>query len=119
MTSKLWYLIFRVVLACYHTGWCLYLFIDSNGVDSPFKSKFFFFIYLTDWSYTVLTAMNVVWAVNVCRAHHKYRKEGSRPSSVGKGLKLQWLLHNITYMPALIVSIIYWLALYEPGANFS
>lgn len=111
----LWYLILRTLLAGYHTAWCLYLFIEENGINSAFKEKFYFFIYLTDWSYTVLTVTNIVLWVNVLRGQRKYQLEGYRTNRMGSSLQVQWLLQNITYMPAVFVSLVYWTQLYEPG----
>lgn len=114
-----WYLAFRWVLALYHTGWLIYLFLNEGGVSSPFAENFYFFIYLTDWSYMMLTLLNIVWAVNVTRALVKYRKEGYVATGMGFGLKFQWTVQNSIFMPAFVVTIIYWVALYAPGEGIS
>ena len=100
----------RWILALYHVSWLIFIFVDY---PTP---RCYFFIYLTQWSFVVLTATTVVWCAVETLAYVKFVKEGYITKRVGWSLKLLWTLQNITLMPAFFVSLVYWIFLFEPGA---
>lgn len=101
-------------MALYHIAWWIYLFVDDDSATS-FGDRLYFFIYLTNWSYTVLTLTTLYWAIVVSVAYRKYSKEGYITNQVGISMKILWTLENITFLPALVVTILYWLAVFSPG----
>ena len=83
----------------------------EGGLYAPLQRKFYYFIYLTQWSYMILTVMNVVWAFVVTQ---RYRKD-TVPKVMDGKLKFLWLLINLSFQPAVLITIVYWLAIYDPG----
>ena len=63
----------------------------------------------------LLTVMNVVWAAVVT---HHYRLQSPLKVMETK-LKFLWVLLNLSFLPALLITSVYWLAIYDPGNSYN
>ena len=115
-----WYVLYRWFWAVYHACWCAICFLDEGGLDSPISRKVFYFIYLTQWSYMILTTMNITWAIIVTKAHSESKAKHFlvKPTMTRK-LKALWVLVNLSFLPAVLITTVYWLAIYDPSERKS
>ncbi|XP_072163767.1 protein rolling stone-like [Diadema setosum] len=99
------YALYRFALAVYFFA-CLITFA-VQGADM-LGAKFL--IYLTDWTYIVATCYTCFAFFNVVVDFLKSRKSAAIEDTLR--YQIQWCLFNITATPSLIVTVVYWLALY-------
>ncbi|KAK3098960.1 hypothetical protein FSP39_024726 [Pinctada imbricata] len=102
------YLIYRMVVAAYFSFMVIY-----TAMMGTLGCKIF--IMLTYWSFYVLTACQILRALNVWR-YRKLKMEGKdikEHMGKSKRLKVQWLLYNLSVDTAPIVTILFWTIAYD------
>ncbi|XP_070571534.1 protein rolling stone-like [Ptychodera flava] len=106
------FVLYRVILALYFIGWCLYSMISSI-IGSGGK----YFTYLTNWGFMTITAYLVTASSTTIYFHankkFKGQKDGSKNRHTPWYFMLSWLLYNISAIVAPVVTLIYWAALYQ------
>ena len=75
----------------------------------------YFFIYLTHWSYTILTVTSIVMFINVLNDMRGFKRLGKMQQHLNTKLKIQWILQNLSYTTAILITIMYWVSVYKPG----
>lgn len=108
------YLYYRVLMACYFVFMVFY-----TAIVGTLKAKML--IMLTYWSFYILTACQILRAVNVwhyiqlknCNHDIQEKLKGSRR------IKCQWLLYNLSAGSAPIVTFLFWTIAYDgSGVTF-
>ncbi|XP_077996020.1 protein rolling stone-like [Glandiceps talaboti] len=106
--------IYRIILGLYFLGWLLYSMtasIINNGGA--------YFLYLTNWGFMTLTLYLVTASSTTLYFHIRTRKtetglaSWSKPNSTPWYFMLSWLLFNLSAIVAPIITLIYWVSLYE------
>ncbi|KAK2181264.1 hypothetical protein NP493_404g02071 [Ridgeia piscesae] len=95
-------------------------FFGSSTVYSVmyFDSYSHWIIYLTHWSYSVITINTILQAVCVTRHYINGNKQATDKAHLQMSpvFKVIWVLQNITFTSAPLVSAIYWPAVYRGTA---
>ncbi|XP_070573629.1 protein rolling stone-like [Ptychodera flava] len=106
------FVVYRVILAMYFLGWCLYSII-SGIITIGGK----YFTYLTSWGFMTVTAYLVTASSATCyfqvQRMLKGQSNGSQHRDTPWYFMLSWLLYNLAAIVAPIVTLIYWAALYQ------
>lgn len=110
-----WYVAYRWFWALYHLGWWIANLVEEGGVGAPAKRKAYHFIYLTNWAYLSIVIMNGVHAIIMTVSWLEYRRTAHLPKTMVTHLKVLWVLQNIVYLPALLITAAYWSAIYDPA----
>lgn len=114
-SSRTVYGLWRVFWAVYHVTWVLLSWVLEPWSACSSAERVKWFVYLTNWTYLLLTLETVVEAVNffvvhVLRDDIVKGKDGVRMPWY---LRLQWLMYNITTTGSLMVTGWYWTFLYK------
>lgn len=78
-----------------------------------------FFIYMTNWGYGLATVTMIISAVLATQWHYDIHgvrtaaHESGQESSLSHGLKIYWLMYNVSLLMAPIISTVYWIFLSE------
>ncbi|KAK8407701.1 hypothetical protein O3P69_002327 [Scylla paramamosain] len=111
---RLWYVVYRWVWALYHLGWWAVSLAQEGGWNAPIQRKGYFFIYLTNWAYTSIVLMTTAHASIVTNAWLTYRRTAQLPKTTTLRLKVLWVMQNVVFLPALLITAAYWSAVYNP-----
>ncbi|XP_042870204.1 protein rolling stone-like [Penaeus japonicus] len=111
---KLWYVLYRWAWALYHFSWWVASLVSEGGVDSSIARKAYHFIYLTNWSYISIVVMTTTQATIVTLGYLQGRRNPSPPKTMKTRLKVLWVMQNLVYLPALLITAAYWSAIYDP-----
>ncbi|KAI0227335.1 hypothetical protein LSAT2_022204 [Lamellibrachia satsuma] len=105
---SLLYVVYRFVMAAYFSTMTIYSFLTFNSYSK-------WFIYMTHWSYSVITLNTVLQAVCVTRHYINYKREGfdKECQKMRLTFKVIWVLQNITCTSAPLVSVMYWSLFYH------
>ncbi|XP_069985627.1 protein rolling stone [Penaeus vannamei] len=115
---KLWYALYRWAWAVYHFSWWVASLVSEGGVDSSIGRKAYHFIYLTNWSYISIVVMTTTQATIVTLAYLQGRGNPSPPKTMKARLKVLWVMQNLVYLPALLITAAYWSAIYDPLSQY-
>ncbi|KAL5006078.1 hypothetical protein ScPMuIL_017236 [Solemya velum] len=109
------YLGWRVFWAVYHTAWIIVTGLMAHQWAPDTSQHVKWFIYLTDWSYFMLTLSDVISAAAVVHVF-KRRKDLLKcdEDEMPWYLKSVWVLFNVANSASLATSILYWALLYGP-----
>lgn len=105
-----------LLYAMYQTMLTIYLMFLS--IYSGFASKHGVkvFIYFTYWTLYLSSLYHLLKTYHTWLFLYKYRdNKEKRPTELTTGIKIQWVLFNITSNGGIIVAILFWLVLYHPG----
>jgi len=95
-----WYMVYRLIIT-------LYIAYGLGVMTS--MTTIYFFIYFTNWSYTLLVVNFIVKAIAALKYFPVLEdKNATLPACGHYILKISWLLTNITTPAAVLVSIVYW-----------
>ncbi|KAK7083844.1 hypothetical protein SK128_024376 [Halocaridina rubra] len=115
MRISVWYMVYRWLWALYHLGWWIGNLVLEGDVGAPAKRKAYHFIYLTNWAYISIVVMNLVHAVIITISWFEYRRTAHLPKTMVLHVKVLWVLQNIVFLPALLITAAYWSAIYDPS----
>ncbi|XP_050413486.1 protein rolling stone [Patella vulgata] len=106
----------RIFWALYHTCW-----IVANGSlnyqqASSEANRIKWFVYLTNWTYLVLTLDNLVQLFTVIYVHTRRKDILKGVGEMPWYMKLMWVLFNISATGCLVVTILFWSLLF-PAIN--
>ena len=111
---------------------------EKNGTKNDFlslddnceiSSSRYFWIYFTNWSFTVLVISFLFDSVLVTLRFMKEKKSIERQRKYGDkliiprykvfhmGLRISWILSSIAYPVALFITLLYWIVLHKPLRN--
>ncbi|XP_030847819.1 protein rolling stone [Strongylocentrotus purpuratus] len=109
------YLAYRILITLYLLGYFLYVFIVSVRPGGPYGG--YFFIYLTNWGYILMLVYQIcaLWNIIVYAAFMKPAGWTSDDVPWYFFHRGQWLLFNMYASVAILLSLLYWGALYVPG----
>ncbi|XP_050726900.1 protein rolling stone-like isoform X2 [Eriocheir sinensis] len=110
-----WYVVYRWAWALYHLCWWSASLANEGGLDASLKRKAYHFIYLTNWAYLSIVVMTAVHAGLVTDAWLRYRRTGQLPKTTTLRFKVLWVMQNVVFLPALLITAAYWSAVYNPA----
>ncbi|XP_033096653.1 protein rolling stone-like [Anneissia japonica] len=132
------YILYRHLIAVYQLTWCILVIVEW-GTDphySPVDTKWKWLIYISDWSYLLLTLYFIFAAVAVTVYHACNCNSSDKDPSIelaerGGGsnqnnfyepsmpwyLKFMWFLQVTAYSAAVAVTILYWVLEYDPPGD--
>lgn len=99
------FLTFRWLIAAFFIGGIAYSWTDSiqNGTFG------FWFIYLTNWGLFICT-VSTIYAAVLTTFYHVKRLDLSVES---RSYKILWWLSNVSTVMAFIITLVYWIVLFE------
>ncbi|XP_071083267.1 protein rolling stone-like [Haliotis cracherodii] len=108
------YLSWRIFWALFHTSWLVISMVSSTKVTSSPVGGAVWFIYLTNWTYLLLTTSTVLDAVTVVfvRINRQEIIHGFT-SHLPWHLKASWLLNSVVTEGSLHISAIYWIFIFK------
>ncbi|XP_064632435.1 protein rolling stone-like [Lineus longissimus] len=153
----IFFITYRFIVAGYIVGWLMYVAASFKEVQGQSFNLYAWPVYLTNWSYFVLSAHLLVALVvacihtaeqgnHCCRREHVLEIEESdmtdrdyddftpnmtsteaedeevlirQPQSLPWYMKMSWILLNVSAVAAILVSIVYWGALYPQMSKAS
>lgn len=107
------YAIYRTIVAAYFVLMVFYTAICGN-------LKVYMLIMLTYWSYYILTAAQILRAVNSWHyiSLQRQGKDAKIELRNSRRMKVQWVLHNIGSNAAPLVSVLFWTIAYD-GSGYT
>ncbi|XP_076057559.1 protein rolling stone-like isoform X2 [Oratosquilla oratoria] len=108
------YALYRWAWALYHVGWWVASIVTEGGAVSTLARKAYFFIYLTNWAYTIIALLNLFWAGVVTVELAEFGRTEQVKKVMTWPLKVVWTLQNLVYLPSLFITAAYWGAVYNP-----
>ncbi|XP_076469061.1 protein rolling stone-like [Babylonia areolata] len=114
--SRVLYGCWRVFWAAYHVTWVLLSWVLEPWGSYGWPERVKWFIYLTNWTYLLLTLLTVLEAVNffyVRAVRTDIVQCGKQAVPMPWYLKLQWTLYNVATTGSLMVTAWYWTMLYK------
>ncbi|XP_071083146.1 protein rolling stone-like [Haliotis cracherodii] len=103
------YLSWRIFWALFHTSWLVSSMVSSTKVTSSPLGGAVWFIYLTNWTYLLLTTSTVLDAVIVVFVRiNRHDIINGFTSYLPWYLKVSWLLNSVVTEGSLHISAIYW-----------
>lgn len=112
---RLWYVAYRWAWALYHLGWWAASFAMEGGLNASFQRKSYYFIFLTNWAYMSIVLLTIVHASIVTCAWFTYRRTAQLPKTTTLRLKVLWVMQNVVFLPALLITVAYWSLVYSPA----
>ncbi|XP_033115446.1 protein rolling stone-like [Anneissia japonica] len=130
------YIIYRCLIALYQLVW-LVLVLKEWGTEPHYRiadTKWKWFIYISNWSYLLLTMYFIIAAIAVI-IYHKYRsKEVDNNMKLVEGgmqsdhnttpaqtlpfyFSLTWLLQVVAFSAAVTVTLLFWVLVYDPAVD--
>ncbi|GFO44014.1 protein rolling stone-like [Plakobranchus ocellatus] len=109
------FIAWRAFWFLWHLGW-LIRSIQHEVSNEDYKGEGLkWFIYLTNWAYTVLFFQSGVHLIVVAYYTHKKKtkEEDFKDEQTGWLMKILWLLSNIGFDAAIIVTILYWALVFK------
>ncbi|XP_071479448.1 protein rolling stone-like [Diadema antillarum] len=102
-------LIYRIVVTGYFFGYELYLWIKVLDIK--------FYIYMTDWTYTVFVIYHVLALTNLVAdiILKRYLVTREATSVFRVRYMVQWLLYNVVQTWTMLVLVVFWGALFNPA----
>lgn len=78
-----------------------------------------FFIYLTDWGYTLCTVQSVLSVVMMTSSlvTHKRRKHVDDDSITRSLYKVYWVINEVATGSAFAITVLFWALIYEGMCN--
>ncbi|XP_071961034.1 protein rolling stone-like [Antedon mediterranea] len=136
------YLLYRYLIAIYQTVWCVLVIVEwgTEPHYSLVDTKWKWLIYISNWSYLLLTvhfifaavAVTVYYTCGGCNDDPHSKDPTIEMSERGEGsshvntqgdatmpwyLKMMWFLQVTSYSAAVAVTILYWILEYEPDTD--
>ncbi|GAB1605134.1 protein rolling stone [Argonauta hians] len=107
------YAIYQSMVAAYLVFLSIYSgFASKHGVKV--------FIYFTYWNLYLCGLSFIIRAYYAWQFYQRYRdNKEKRPTDLSTGMKIQWILYNISCSGGITVAILYWMVLYHPGKTIS
>lgn len=111
--------IYRLVTFLYFLGWLIY-----DGIFNSQKQGPKFYIYLTNWSFTILNIQLLFAFVISLIPNRKSDPGGPENPSAGPWASyppfyvlIYWILHYISAVASISVAILYWTLVFNPNQN--
>ncbi|XP_013393891.1 protein rolling stone-like [Lingula anatina] len=103
------YVIYRVLWALFHVTWIILSGVIPYSWYSSESNRIKWFIYLTNWSYLILTVSAIIQAAVAINHYVKRRKhDGVSNHAMTWYLKMAWVIYNISSNAAIVVAALYW-----------
>ncbi|XP_050413775.1 protein rolling stone [Patella vulgata] len=108
------YILWRVCWPLYHFGWIIASGVLNFQWASSEENRVKWFIYLTNWTYFMLTVETIVEAIILIyvRIWRKDIVQGLN-KDMPWFLKLLWILYNIATTASFIVTALYWSMIFK------
>ncbi|XP_046330400.2 protein rolling stone-like isoform X2 [Haliotis rufescens] len=108
------YLSWRIFWALFHTSWLVGSMVSSTNVTSSPLGGALWFIYLTNWTYLLLTTSAVLDAVIVVFVRiNRQDIQNGFTSYLPWYLKVSWLLYSVVTEGSLHISALYWIFIFK------
>lgn len=102
------YLVYRVLVAALLVTWVVADFLDEAGRWYSFDYALWL-IFATNWSLILLAVVSLMMATSTCYYYVQTRVyKGDLPQPISVWLSVQWIVYNISYNSAFVVSFAYW-----------
>ncbi|XP_058059006.1 protein rolling stone-like [Anopheles bellator] len=110
-TKSIFFLLYRMALAIFFTG----VVINSMVVAAETAHFGKYFIYLTHWGILLCMVTTVMGAVlvKIWYFHPEYSETVCGSDEMPTVFKFYWMLHNITLVLSICITIIYWAILHN------
>ncbi|XP_055639296.1 protein rolling stone-like [Toxorhynchites rutilus septentrionalis] len=110
-TKSTVFLLYRLSLAIFFTAVVVNSLVEGVGPDDWGK----YFIYLTHWGILMCMATTVMGAALVARwyFHPEYSDKICDCEEMPATFKIYWMMHNITLIVSICITIIYWSILHN------
>ncbi|XP_013393890.1 protein rolling stone [Lingula anatina] len=103
------YVIYRVIWALFHVTWIILSGVIPYSWYSSEPNRVKWFIYLTNWSYLILTVSAIMQAAVAINHYVERRKHGGVPyPAMTWYLKMAWVIYNISSNAAIVVTALFW-----------
>ncbi|XP_053662615.1 protein rolling stone-like [Anopheles marshallii] len=110
-TKSICFLLYRLALAIFFTGVVINSMVVAVERDEFSK----YFIYLTHWGILLCMGTTVMGAVLVMiwYFHPEYSERVCNSDEMPNSFKVYWMVHNITLILSVCITIIYWAILHN------
>ncbi|XP_055593397.1 protein rolling stone [Uranotaenia lowii] len=110
-TKSTLFLLYRLGLALFYSAVVINSLVESSLNDTLGK----YFIYLTHWGILMCMATTVMGAALVTRWYFQpaYSEKICNCDEMPRSFKVYWMMHNITLIVSVCITIIYWTILHN------
>ncbi|ESO88892.1 hypothetical protein LOTGIDRAFT_94344, partial [Lottia gigantea] len=112
------YLVWRICWSIYHTCWTIASGALNYQWATTESNRIKWFVYLTNWTYLILTIETIIEPVILIYARVKRPEILKGTASMPWFLKILWVLYNISTTGAIMVSALYWSMIYKASRTF-